>query len=152
MAKEWLGFGGNVVALASGKHISLKNAAGVTFLLYEDGGAQSAVFVQSKAGAEEKPVTFINHYYANSGLGTAWTRETADADATLDDDHTFVKKDTVNFDLAVVYFPASALDESNGFDSVECTIQAETGAMCVAIIHDLAVQRTPANLPAAAVA
>ena len=137
----------NVIPVATGKHISLKNASGVTFLLFEDGGAQSTAFTESIAGASEQALTKINHYYASNGIGGVWTRETADADATLDNDSTFVKKDTVNFDCAAIYI--SAADLSDGFDSVEATIDA--GGPCIAIVHDLLVQRAPQNLPAAAV-
>jgi len=137
----------NVIPLATGKHISLKNASGVTFVLYEDAGAQSAVFVESIGGASEQSLEFLNHYYASNGIGGVWTRETADADATLDDDHTFVKKDTILFDCAVIYVGADML--SAGFDSVECTIDG--AGICIAFVHELLQQRRPDNLPAAAV-
>lgn len=144
--QEFLGFGGNVVPKASGKHIDLSNATGVTFVLYEDGGAQSTDFVESIAGSSGQALTAVNFYYAGDGVGGVWTRETADADATLSDDSNFVKKDTTPFDCAVIYFSADML--SDGFDSIEATSDA---GECIAIVHGLAVQRTPANLPASAV-
>lgn len=144
---EWLGRGGNVVPVATGKHISLRNAAGVTFVCYEDGGAQAIAFKESLAGAGEQDLAFLNHYYASDGIGGVWTRETADASDTLSNASSMVKKDTTAFDCAVIYVPAEALSE--GFDSVECTIDG--AGLCIAIVHDLYTQRTPANLPAAAV-
>lgn len=135
----------NVVQVATGKHISLKGASGVTFLLYEDAGAQSTTFIESIAGASEQALEFLNHYYANNGVGSAWTRETADADATLDDDHTFVKKDTILFDCAAIYVGADML--SDGYDCIEATIDG--AGLCTAIVHDLLQQRRPDNLPAA---
>ncbi|TET95563.1 MAG: hypothetical protein E3J29_06640 [Dehalococcoidia bacterium] len=138
-----LGKGFNSIPLASGLHISLKNASGVTFILYENGGAQSTDFKESVAGSSEQALTFLNDYYAGNGVGGVWTHETADADATLDDDSNFVKKDTTLFDCAVIYVGADEL--SAGFDCIEATVDAGD---CHAIIHDLTVQRGPENLAA----
>lgn len=145
--QKWLGNGGNVIPVATGKHIDLSNASGVTFILYEDAGAQSTDFKESKAGASEQALTVLNEYWASNGIGGVWTRETADADATLSDDSNFVKKDTTAFDCAVIYIGADEL--SDDFDSVEATIDG--AGLCIAIVHDLAVRRAPENLPAAAV-
>jgi hypothetical protein len=136
----------NVISVASGIHVSLKEATGVTFLLFEDGGAQSTDFVESKAGASGQALTTVNSYHASNGIGGVWTFETADAGATLDDDSNFVKKDTVLFDAAAIYIGADEL--TDGFDSVEATVDAGT---CVAIVHGLLSQREPKNLPAAGV-
>lgn len=144
---EWLGRGGNVIPVATGKHIDLSNASGVTFVLYEDAGAQSTDFVESQAGSNGQALAVVNHYYASNGIGGVWTRETADADATLSNDSNFVKKDTEAFDCAVIYIGADML--SDGFDSVEATIDG--AGICIAIVHDLVVQRAPQNLPASAV-
>lgn len=137
----------NVVPVATGKHVSLKNASGVTFILYEDGGAQSTDFKESIAGASEQALTVVNDYYASNGIGGVWTHETADADATLSNDSNFVKKDTTAFDCAVIYIAAE--DLSDGFDSVEATIDG--AGSCIAIVHGLTAARAPQNLPAAAV-
>lgn len=137
----------NVVQVATGKHISLKNASGVTFFCFEDAGAQNATFKESKAGASEQNLTTINVLYASDGVGGVWTRETSDANGALSDDFLIVKKDTVNFDCMAIYIGADEL--SDGFDSVECTIDG--AGLCVAVIHDLEVQRTPANLAVPAV-
>jgi hypothetical protein len=136
----------NVIPLASGIHISLKNASGVTFVLYENGGAQSTDFKESVAGADEQALTVLNNYHAGDGIGGVWTAETDDAGGTLDDDSNFVKLDTTPFDCAVIYIGASEL--SDGFDSVEATSDAP---QCTAIVHDLLVQRAPENLPASGV-
>lgn len=146
MGIEFLGRGGNVIPVASGKHISLKNASGVTFVLYEDAGAQATAFKESIGGASEAALGVVNDYYAGDGVGGVWTHETADASAALDDNSTFTKKDTTAFDCAVIYIGADQL--SAGFDSVEATVD---GGQCIAIVHDLKVQRAPQNLPASAV-
>lgn len=142
-----LGFGFNAVPVATGKHINLENASGVTFILYEDGGAQSTDFKESIDGASEAALAVVNDYYASSGIGTgAWTYETADADATLSNDSNFVKKDTTAYDCAVIYIDRSDLSE--GFNCVEATIDG--AGICIAIVHPLNVQRAPQNLPVAA--
>ncbi len=140
-----LGFLFNGTPLATGIHINLENAKGVTFFLYENGGAQSTDFVESIDGASGQALTTVNDYFAGNGVGGVWTYETADANATLSDDSNFVKKDTTAFDAAVIYIDRSEL--SSGFNSVEATVDA---GQCVAIIHPL-VGRSPINLPAAGV-
>ncbi|HEU0072493.1 MAG TPA: hypothetical protein VFS30_00640 [Dehalococcoidia bacterium] len=142
-----LGKGFNVIPVASGIHVSLKDAGGVTFVLYEDGGDQQIVFVESIGGASGQALTTVNELYASNGIGGVWTRETSDSAAALDDNSTVEKKDTTLFDCAAIYIGADEL--SDGFDSVECTIDG--AGICIAIIHDLAVQRAPENLPASGV-
>lgn len=149
MAQKGLGNSFNVIPVATGVHISLANASGVTFILFEDAGAQSTDFKESIAGASEQALTTINEYWASSGVADGvWTAETADAGATLNDDSNFVKKDTVNFDCAAIYIGADEL--SDGFDSVEATID-DASKICIAIVHDLVVKRAPENLPTAGV-
>jgi len=147
MSQEGHGSVFNVIPVATGIHVSLKNATGVTFILYEDGGAQSTDFVESKAGASGQALTTINKYKAANGVGGVWTAETADAGATLDDDSNFVKKDTTLFDAASIYIGADEL--SAGFDSVEATIDG--AGICIAIVHGLSEQRAIENLAAAGV-
>jgi hypothetical protein len=138
----------NVVPVATGKHISLKNASGVTFVCYEDGGAQAITIKESVAGSSEQALATVTKLYASDGVGGVWTRETTDANGDISGgDGTLVKKDTTAFDCAAIYIGADEL--SDGFDSVEVTIDG--AGLCIAIVHDLEVQRTPANLPASAV-
>jgi len=145
MGIEALGHIINVVPKASGKHISLENASGVTFILYEDAGAQSTDFKESIDGASEAALAVVNKYKASNGIGGVWTAETADADATLDNDSNFVKKDTTAFDCAVIYIDASWLSAT--FNCVEATADA---GECIAVVHGLKVSRAVQNLPAAA--
>lgn len=148
MGQKWLGRGGLVIPKASGKHLSLKNADGVTFVCYEDGGAQAITIKESIAGASEQNLATVAEYFASDGVGGVWTRETEDANGSLGTgDATIVKKDTTPFDAMVFYIGADEL--SDGFDAVEVTVDA---GECIAIVHDLNVQRAPENLPAAAVA
>ena len=137
----------NIVGFASGIHIDLANASGVTFVCYEDGGAQNIDIKESKAGADETPLAVVTEIFASNGVGGVHTKETTDANGALGTgDSAIVKKDTVNFDVAVFYIGASEL--SDLFDSVEVTVDAGT---VTAIVHDLLVQRAPENLPASGV-
>ena len=138
-----LGRAFNVLPVATGVHISLKNASGVTFVLYEDGGDQQIVFKESIAGASEQALATVNELYACAGItASVWTREASDSAAALDDNSTVEKKDTALFDCAAIYIGADEL--SDGFDCVECTIDG--AGLCIAITHDLQVQREPENL------
>lgn len=144
MPQKGLGNVFNVIPVATGVAISLKDASGVTFILYENGGAQSTDFVESIAGSSGQALTTLNEYWAASGVASqVWTAETDDAGATLDDDSNFVKKDTTEFDCAVIYIGAEEL--SDGFDSVAATIDG--AGLCIAVVHDLVVKRAPENLP-----
>lgn len=147
MAQKGLGNLFNVISKASGKHVSLKDASGVTFVCFEDGGAQNIDIVESIAGASGQTLSTVTELYASNGVGGVFTRETSDANGALGTgDGAIVKKDTELFDCAVIYIGADEL--SDGFDSVEVTVDA---GECVAIIHDLNVKRAPQNLPASAV-
>ena len=138
----------NVIPVATGKHISLKNASGVTFVCYEDGGAQAIQVMESIAGASEQLLATVTELYASNGIGGVFTRETTDANGALGTgDAEMVKKDTTLFDCAVFYIGADEL--SDGFDSIEVTIDG--AGICAAIVHGLKVQRAPQNLPASAV-
>jgi len=144
---EGLGKDFNVIPLATGLHISLKNAVGVTFVTYEDAGAQAITIKESIAGASEQALAVVDHLYASNGVGGTWTRETTDANGALGTgDAAIVKKDTTLFDCASFYIDASEL--SDGFDSVEVTIDG-TG-VCVAIVHLLS-QRSPTGMGTSAV-
>ena len=138
-----------VVPLATGKHISLKDASGITFVCYEDGGAQNIGIKESIAGASEAVLSVVTEIYASDGVGSVWTRETTDANGALGTgDGAIVKKDTTAFDCAAFYIGAEQL--SAGFDSVEVTIDG--AGLCIAIVHGLKARRAPQNLPVVVVA
>ena len=140
----------NAIPLASGIHFNLKDAAGITFLIYENGGDTQIVFKESKAGASEAVFAVVNELYASNGIGGVWSRETTHDDAgvvTMSDESTVQKRDTTPFDCASIYIGASELSDT--FDSVECTVDGS--ATLTAIVHGLLVQRDPENLPASGV-
>lgn len=132
----------NVTPVATGKHISMKNCDAITFVCYEDGGAQAIAFKESIDGASEQVLPVFTEFYAGDGVGGVWTKEAQ----TIDD--AWAKADTTPFDALVVTVRKEHL--SPGFNAVECTIDG--AGLCIAIQHGLLVQRAPQNLPAAAVA
>lgn len=131
----------NVIPVATGKHVSMKNCDAITFVCYEDGGAQAIAFKESIAGASEQVLPIFTEFYAGDGVGGVWTKESQAADDA------WAKADTTAFDALVVTVRAEQL--SPGFDSVECTIDG--AGICFAIQHGLKVQRAPQNLVASAV-
>lgn len=146
MTQKALGNVMMVVHQASGKHVSLANAGGVVFVVYEDGGATAVTLKESIAGQSEQALGAINEIFASNGVGGVSTRETTDANGALSGSSSFVKKDTTAFDQAA--FEVLAEDLSEGFDSVECTVD---GGQCTAIVYSLATKRAPANQPVLAV-
>ena len=136
----------NAIPVATGLHISLKNAGAVTFFCYENAGAQNIDIKESIAGGSETLLSVVTILWASDGVGGVWTRETSDANGALGTgDGAIVKKDTTPFDCAVFTIEATQL--SAGFDSVEVTIDG--AGLCIAVPHDLTVQRAPDNLVAA---
>ena len=133
----------NIIGFASGIHVSLKDAAGVTFVCYENGGAQNIDIKESKAGADEAVLAVVTELFASEGIGGVHTLETTDANGALGSgDAAIVKKDTAPFDTAIFYIGEDEL--SDDFDSVEVTVN---GGTVTAIVHDLSIQRAPENLP-----
>lgn len=124
----------NVVPAASGVHIPLTNASAVSFVTYEDDGSTIATIKESIDGASEAALDCDVYPHKAPGVGGTWTAM-AEQDDTLD-----LGDDTTN-DCMV--FTVSAEQLSDGFNCVEVTVD---GGICIAIIHDLMVQRDPANL------
>lgn len=133
---EGLGRVFNVVPAASGVHIPLTNATAVSFVTYEDDGSTIITIKESISGASEQNLAVIDLVHKAPGVGGTWTKVTQAAAATYD-----LSDDTTN-DATVITVNAESL--SAGFNCVEATVD---GGICVAIIHDLAHPRTPANLP-----
>ncbi len=132
----------NIVGFCSGIHIDLSNAVGVTFVCYENGGAQNIDIKESIAGASEQLLSVVTKLYYSNGVGGVITKSTDDANGALGTgDGAIVKDDALAEDQAVFYIGASELSDT--FDSVEVTVNGGT----VTAIVDLLVQRAPENLP-----
>lgn len=124
----------NVVPAASGVHIPLKGASAISFVTYEDDGSTIATIKESIDGASEQALDCNVSPHKAPGIGGTWTAM-AEQDDTLD-----LSDDTTN---DAMVFTVDAAQLSAGFNCVEVTVD---GGICVAILHDLNVQRTPANL------
>lgn len=131
----------NVVAQASGVHIPLTHASGVTFFVFEDDGSQIATLKESIDGASEQNLAVIDKVYKGPGIGGTWTKVTQTAAATYDN------ADDGTNDCVAIHVDAAQL--SDGYNCVELT--NDGGNPVIAVIHDLAVQRDPANLASSVV-
>lgn len=133
----------NVVPVADGVEINLKDASGVTFVCV---GANAETFTLQEqtdaAGTSARDLDVINRFYtgATSSGADPWVRT---AERTPD----AVVTTTTAAPVAVIEVSADSL--ADGFDFVDVA-SSSTGTV-VAIVHGLAVQRTPENLPALAV-
>lgn len=124
----------NVIPAASGVHIPLKDAEAVSFVTYEDDGSTIATIKESIDGASEQALDCNVYPHKAPGIGGTWTAM-AEQDDTLD-----LSDDTTN-DCMV--FTINNTQLSDGFNCVEVTVD---GGICIAILHDLKVQRKPSNL------
>lgn len=149
---EGLGRVFNVIHEASGLDIPLTNASAVSFVSFLAAGTQTLTFTQTDSrGVEseidldifsQSPDNLGSRVHAGPGVGGTWVEKDDGSDTNAFDLTTDATNDTV-----VITVRAEQL--SDGYDSVQCT--AGTGT-CVAIIHDLVVQRKPANLKSSLVA
>lgn len=137
----------NVVYQASGLDIPLSKAGAVSFISFLDAGSQALTFTQTDSTGVLSEIdleifTFggvaapagPSRIHAGPGVGGGWVLKAATADSV------YTNADATN-DNVVITVRAEQL--SDGYDRVQCT--AATGT-CVAIIHELDVQRKPANL------
>lgn len=144
-------------AAMTGKRVSLKNAGGVTIVVFKAAGT-----------ANDDPVLDLQQHTADTG-GTTADLDIIDhyyikQEATLDGDETWTRvtqaaasEVTLNTTSAetqmIVVIEVDARSLSDGYDYVSLDI-ADTGAAgaqlisCLYLLRDLAVQRTPANLVA----
>lgn len=134
MSMEGLGRLFNVVPTADAVEVDLRDAAGVTFICV---GADTYTIQehQGAAGAGQDLLAW-DHWFTNAGAvgATTWVEATDDTPAAA----------AVIAANAAVYVGATEL--SDGYTHVSCASAA--GGLVVAIVHDLVVQRSPANLPA----
>jgi hypothetical protein len=142
---EGLGRVFNVIHEASGLDIPLTQGTAVTFVSYLDAGTHTMVFTQTDSTGvnseidldifNQSPANLESRCHAGPGVGGTWT-DVSSSSTGNDADGATATNDTM-----VVTVRAEQL--SDGYDRVQCTPSAGT---CIAIIHDLLVQRKPANL------
>ena len=132
----------NVVAAASGVAIPLTSATGVLFVTFEDDGSTIATVTElDSTGTESEQALDVDFEpHKGPGVGGTWTAM-AEQDDTVD-----LADDTVNDAMAL---SVDAAQLSDNYDSVEVTVD---GGIVIAIVHDLVVQRAPANLASSIVA
>lgn len=131
---EGLGRVFNVIPIASGKAFKMRGASAVTFVCT---GADTftVTAASSFAGTYASPGNIISHYYqATATDGTAaWTKQTQAASNAV-----------VQAGSNTTVFSVFTSQLADPDDYVKCTASA-TG-LVHAILHDLVVQRGPANL------
>lgn len=138
----------NVIYSASGLDVPLTKAGAVTFLSFLDAGTQALTFTQTDStGVNSEidltiftvsgtvPANGESRIYAGPAVGGTWTEKTS-TDSNVFDLTTDATNDTVAITVR-------AEQLSDGYDRVQCT--AATGT-CVALLHELHVQRKPSNL------
>lgn len=127
----------NLVPTADGVEVDMSAAAGATFVCVgnEQYTLQEA---QDGDGTGAQNLAVIDRFFQGPPSATAqWTLETQTAAATVDPD------DATN---TVVIFHVSAEQLSDGFTHL--LVNAASAGLVTAIVHDLAVQRSPELLPA----
>jgi hypothetical protein len=134
MAMEGLGRAINVIPIAAGKSVSLKDAEGVTFVV--TGNDTFTCKSQPTAGGSATNLATITRYYTNTATdGTAkWVLATQAAAATV----------TQSSGSTSFYIDAADLPSTAKY--VEVTVAAS--GLVTAIVHDLLVQRDAANVAA----
>jgi len=132
---EFLGRVGNVVVAATGVHIPLTDAKAITWFCFLDAGTQSITLKESIDGASEQNLAVIDRLYKAPGIGGTWTLVTQTAAATFD-----LTTDATNDCFC---FTVGEEQLSSTFNCLEVT---QSSGTCVAIIHDLKVQRDAAAL------
>ena len=90
----------------------------------------------------QDPANLGSRVHAGPGVGGGWVEKDDGSDANAFNLTTDATNDTL-----VITVRAEQL--ADGYDQVQCTASAGT---CVAIIHDLLVQRKPENLRSSLVA
>ena len=120
-------------------YISLKDASGVTFFVHEvDGATQAQItFSSDAAGSATSTPNVVDHYYGKSAdvSSGVWHKTTMSAGS-------LVTAADGTEDLVAIEILASMCPDGKPY--VKCT--ADGAGIVFAVLHDLAYQRTPANL------
>lgn len=129
----------NVVAVADDVYVPLKDAGAVSFVCHlAAGDTYTVTSASSAAGTGAAVLATVDHFYDSTGVGGAWSKVTQTAASTV------VNDGTAGHDCSVFTVQAAELPDGHTHLKVAST---STGTV-VAILHDLAVQRAPENLPA----
>lgn len=132
---EALGRSFNIVPIAAGVGISLKQGEGITFICTGNDTFTLTV-ADSLAGSYATPGNIVTQKYTNTATdGTAaWVKASQPASNAV-----VITSGTVAF-----HVHSSMLPDDKTY--IKCSVGAS--GLVTAIVHDLSVQRNPANLPA----
>lgn len=147
-------------AAATGNWVSLTRASGLSVVFIHAKGASGAgdptltlQEAKDNSGTSAQNLAVIDHYYrksASSLAGTeAWTKVTQTAAATI----TSASGEGAA-DEAIWVFPVYGVQLDDGFEFVNVSTSKVSGSTTAElgtvlyVLHDLEVQRTPANLKA----
>ncbi len=137
---EGLGRVFNIVPAAGGLYIAMKDCSAISFVCTGGSGTSVFNFAEAKDSAAtglQDMGAVIKQYYSTSDTdgSVAWSKVTQ----TAADENTVA---VANGSVAVFWISCAMLDD--GYDYVSCT--GTNSGTVIAILHDLTVQRTPANL------
>ena len=139
MTATGLGLGNvfNIVPTATTVTIPLTRAGSVAFICVDAGSGDQVLTMtelDSTAVNSEQALDVNFNAHNAPDIGGAWTFQ-----AYVDD----TVANTGGSTNDTIYVDVQASQLSDGYDSVQCTVDAGT---CIAVIYDLAVKRTPPNL------
>ena len=143
-AAQGLGRVFDVLHDASGNMVSMKNANAISFLVKSSGAASLAIVAAKTFSGSTTTWTTANGFgqgavfYQQAAVnGTvAWTKQTT----TWTTNSVALAGTTGYTSVFTIY----ATQFADGFDYIQATGTNTT--TCIALLHDLAVMRTPANL------
>lgn len=132
---EALGREFNVIPIAAGVAVSLKQATGVTFVCTGN-DTFTITTADTFGGSYATPGNILTRKVTNTATnGTAaWAEATQAASNAV----------VIASGTASIHVPADALPDGKAY--VKCT--ASSAGLVTAIVHDLTTQRAPSNLPA----
>lgn len=141
MAIEGLGRQYDTIPIAAGVGINMDNCSGITFVCTGNDTftvTTATTFAGTYGGSTWQPIT---HYYTNTSTnGTAhWVRATQAAGSAVT-----ISSGTAVIEILGTQFPTLQDPGSGAFQYVKCS--AAASGLVHAILHDLTVQRKPANL------
>lgn len=135
--QEGLGRLFNIVPTAEDVAINLAYGSAVTFVC-NGANAETFTVVESIAGASTASLACIDHYYKGAAVGAStWTKDSAPTS-------TSVVTTTTAAPIAFITVRGEQLSDTK----THVEVQASASGTVTAILHDLYVQRDPANLPA----
>jgi hypothetical protein len=141
---EGLGRIFNVIPKADNVHVPLRDGTACTFVVYEDGGDNQATVQEGVDGSSAQDLATVAVAYTGTGVGGAWTRHNIATPLALIQKEDLGSLGDVPASDCLV-FTVHAAELSDGFNTVACNVDA---GECIAILHDLTVQRAPENLAA----